>query len=136
MILMTCVDDNGGLRFNHRRQSRDVEIYRRIAKRFSGKTVMMTPDSVMLFNDVKDQIDIKIAENGLASVGKDDIYFAEDGPLAPLQNKIDMAIIYRWNRAYPSDVPFDLDLSAFSLKEKHDFKGHSHDDITEEIYVR
>jgi len=47
-------------------------------------------------------------------------------------------VCYRWNRHYPADQYFDIDLSAmgFALSESEDFPGKSHEKITREVYVK
>ena len=37
MTLIVCVDDNMGMLFNHRRQSKDVVVRERILKQAEGK---------------------------------------------------------------------------------------------------
>ena len=50
--------------------------------------------------------------------------------------KLEGLILYRWNRAYPSDVRWELDLSQFALTERAEFSGTSHETITRERYTR
>ena len=45
-------------------------------------------------------------------------------------------IVFKWNRVYPKDFEFELDLSKWKLAESSEFKGSSHDNITMEVYVR
>ena len=52
--------------------------------------------------------------------------------------KIDNIIIYKWNRIYPSDLYFDIDIKngQWKLIETEEFQGSSHEKITKEIYRR
>ena len=50
-------------------------------------------------------------------------------------DRLEQVILYRWNRDYPADVRFTLDLSGFRLRQRVDFAGSSHEKITEEIYT-
>jgi hypothetical protein len=47
-------------------------------------------------------------------------------------------VVYRWNRRYPGDVFFDLDVSAAPWRcvETEEFVGSSHEKITKEVYVK
>ena len=51
---------------------------------------------------------------------------------------IEKIILYRWNRKYPADFRFDINLedSEWKLAETREFTGSSHEKITEEVYVR
>ena len=62
-----------------------------------------------------------------------DFYFLED---ENYNGNIDKIIIYKWNRDYPADKYFDIDLSSYELISTQDFQGSSHDLITEEIYIK
>lgn len=49
---------------------------------------------------------------------------------------IELVILYRWNRTYPADVYLDLDLSQWERNVQHEFRGSSHEKITEVKYER
>ena len=49
---------------------------------------------------------------------------------------IEKLMIFKWNRVYPKDFEFDIDLSEWKLSQSSEFKGSSHDNITMEVYVR
>ena len=55
MILISCVDDGLGLRFNHRRQSRDKALAQHILRRTGGE-IWLHPDSAKLFADWPDAV--------------------------------------------------------------------------------
>ena len=65
-----------------------------------------------------------------------DYYFAEDGEISA--ENVERVYLYRWNRLYPSDRKFTVDLSALGFVQKsiEDFAGYSHECITEEIYMK
>ena len=53
------------------------------------------------------------------------------------EDKAEKIIIFRWNRDYPADFYFDIDLQQnWQLESSADFVGSSHDKITEETYTR
>ena len=51
------------------------------------------------------------------------------------REKLESLVLYRWNRRYPADVYFDLDLSQWRLVSRREFSGTSHDTITKEVYL-
>ena len=52
------------------------------------------------------------------------------------QIQVDSVILYKWNRVYPADQYFAMDLSGWKLVETVEFPGSSHEKITEERYER
>ena len=56
----------------------------------------------------------------------------------PVLGRASQIVIYRWNKEYPADRFFDVNLSAegFRFYRKTDFPGTSHNDIDREVYVR
>lgn len=135
MILITCVDNNMGMLFNHRRQSQDRVLKERILKSASGKIIWMNHYSE---NQFKDFENYNIDEHFLSKAACNDICFVEDCSVAPFEQKIEKIILYKWNRDYPADFYFDIPLSehGWKLISSEDFVGSSHDKITEEIYVK
>ena len=67
------------------------------------------------------------------SVG-DEGGFAPD--LSGEEERIQEIYLYRWNRDYPADVYFPVDLSGWNCVETKEFAGSSHEKITRERYVR
>ena len=52
-------------------------------------------------------------------------------------DKVDEIYLFQWNRDYPADVYFSLDLNSDYKKIKtEDFAGYSHEKITLEIYQK
>ena len=45
-------------------------------------------------------------------------------------------ILCHWNRDYPADMYFKMDLGSWKLAETQEYTGSSHEKITEERYVR
>ena len=62
----------------------------------------------------------------------------ENKSLFNYENKINTLVIYKWNRLYPSDLYFDIDLknNSWQLINSEDFVGSSHEKITKETYRR
>ena len=80
---------------------------------------------------------IRVAEDFLDQAGAGEYCLLEDREAAPYLDKIEKIILYRWNRAYPGDFFFDIDLNEGWRKiSSTDFPGSSHEKITEEVYVK
>lgn len=128
MTLYICLDDRNGLRFNHRRQSRDSAVLEDIRSRLAG------PLGIDAFSETL------IREAEIPYVLSQDTadFFTEDLPSEELLEKTEILVIYRWNRHYPSDVTWEPDLSGmgFVLTDTSDFPGTSHECITREVYCR
>ena len=135
MTVVLCIDDTGGMMFNHRRQSRDRYVYADMAKE-EFDVLRMDEYSLPLFSEEK--VRIECSKDFLSDAQEGDICFVEDRDIFPYLNKINRVIIYRWNRRYPWDVDFKIDLKAegFAIKTVNEFSGYSHEKITKEIYER
>ncbi len=131
MKVIICLDDNGGMLFNNRRQSRDKEVLKDIVNNLKGNKIYLSPFSQKLFADYPDSV---IAdEDFLVEAGENDVCFIENKPLKDVSG-ISEITVYKWNRIYPSDLKCDIDFSLYNLVESVDFKGFSHDKITKETY--
>lgn len=131
MKIAICLDNNNGMMFNNRRQSRDSVLINNLIEFADGNTIFVSEYSKPLFPD-----DVVVSAEPTAVASKDDICFIED--LDVDYTCADELIIYRWNRDYPSDKSFNFDISAngFYLLNSNDFEGSSHEKITREIYER
>ncbi len=133
MIVIICIDDNGGMMFNRRRQSRDRLLRQRVLDMEDFSRLLMNEFSSEQFEE-KSSI-ITVSESFLEDAGENDCCFVEDRSLKPFEDRIEKLIVYRWNRVYPSDFRLDLNLEAWTLIQSADFEGSSHEKITEEVYV-
>lgn len=135
MIVITCIDDDMGMLFNNRRQSKDSVLRARILDKSAGHKLWMNHYSAKQFEgDETPQVNVE--EDFLLEATPGDYCFVETQPLQAYEKWIEKLILYRWNRKYPSDLKFDLDLRGWKLLESTDFPGNSHDKITEEVYVK
>lgn len=136
MILLAAVDDRLGMAFNHRRQSRDEALRRAVIADAAGAPLWMSAYSLRQFKEKADA-DICVSDNFLFEAAQGEFCFAETASPAIAAGRIEKIILYRWNRSYPADIYFDIDLSGgWFLAESTDFAGKSHEKITKEVYLR
>lgn len=133
MIAIICIDDNNGMIFNNRRQSRDKTIIERIIRISEGSTLWMNKYSVKLFPD---NDNICVSDNFLSECKENEFIFVENSSLLPVEAKITKLIVFKWNCSYPYDVILDIDIEKMKLVSVDDFEGNSHEKITMEVYER
>lgn len=133
MKVMVFLDDNKGMMFHHRRQSRDKVLIERIQRICKGHRLWMNTYSYKLYSEIADSC---VSEKFMQEAEKDDFCLVEMDHLKLYEDKIERLIVYWWNRKYPSDFQFDLDLREWKLISSEEFSGFSHDKITEEIYEK
>lgn len=135
MKVIVCLDVSNGMLFNMRRQSQDKVLRQDILNNLNGSRLLMNEYSFKQFKE-ESQDAIIIEEKFLSIADKDDFCFVENVPLSQYEQKISTLIIYHWNRKYPADLYFDLELQNWDLISTEDFTGNSHEKITKEIYIR
>lgn len=132
MKVIFCMDDRGGLLFNHSRQSRDREVIADIVGDLDGKSIYIDTYSADQFKNIENAVCV----DTLSSV-RDGVCFVENVALTDFGDAITELTVYKWNRHYPSDTKLpDSFLDGFTLQKTLDFPGHSHEKITKEIYVK
>ena len=126
MNIIICLDDNNGMMFNKRRQSQDRILRADLKEFIKDKDLYMNNYSYKLYKDI-DNGNIKVSENFLEQCTENDFCLVEDKLLNNYINKINNIIIYKWNRIYPSDLYFDINLTSNSweLLETKGFEGSS-----------
>jgi len=123
MKLIICLDEAFGQAFNKRRQSRDSKVLEKILEICGDKPLYINEYSKELFS-----------EKGIVSMPeKGEFYFAETEEIKENPEEI---YIFWWNRLYPSDLKFSVDLKNYDLIKSCDFCGTSHDKITLSHYRR
>ena len=132
MEIIICLDNNKGMLFNNRRQSRDSKVLEDIKNGLEDKLTIF-PFSEKLVSNA--EIPYEIVSD---TVSENAVLFVEDRGIKeflPVTNKIS---VYRWNRVYPADMSLDIVLSAegFQITQTVDFEGTSHEKITKEVYER
>ena len=129
MKIIICLDDNGGMLFNNRRQCRDRVVCEDVVKNLNGEKLFISPFSQILFESYKN--DVLACEDFLT---KGNVCFVENQVLSSCN--ADEVIVYRWNRNYPSDFYCDIDFSKYSLLQQTEFEGFSHEKITKQIFIK
>ncbi len=135
MTIAICLDDDNGILFNGRRQSRDrVLINDLINSAAADQMIWIHPYSLPLFQEFADRV--RVDEDYLHRAADTDICFVEREKLSGMQDRIDGWIVYRWNRRYPSDNKLTTELDGYRKTAERDFAGSSHERITREEYSR
>lgn len=136
MKVIVCLDDSLGMMFNQRRQSRDRAVTADILRMTSGSRLYIDQYSEKLFADVDGEY--TVSRDVLTDAAKGEYCFVERQRLSPYEEVIEEIIVYRWNRRYPADLFFDIDVEkqGFSMVHREEFEGYSHDKITKEIFRR
>ena len=137
-VVFVCVDNDNGMMFNNRRCSSDITVTQRILDwvKERNKTLCMEAYSKPLFDKIPDHgVPIKIFDTARELVNSDEeILFVERNDCFDVYPHT--LIMFRWNRSYPSDTKFCMDLQdSFLMVESEEFFGVSHDNITKEVYV-
>ena len=136
MIVIACVDDNNGMLFHQRRQSRDIALYNHILQLTEGKKLLMNEYSAKQF--LKEEHQNVIVQSDFLDIAQEQDYcFVENTDISQYGNDIQKIILYRWNRVYPADYYFQFPINKYiwKLQKVSDIKGNSHDMITEEVYT-
>ncbi|MCC8067352.1 MAG: ribonuclease Z [Clostridiales bacterium] len=132
MILIAAIDDHGGMMFHHRRQSRDRIMIEKILAVCGDEKIRMSAYSAGLFPSASVIVD----DEFLISAGEGELCFAEVPPLFPFEDRIEKIFLFQWNRHYPADLYFDIDLSKWKRIDMEEFAGFSHEKITLETYIK
>ena len=135
MIAIVCIDDNGGMMFNNRRQSRDSILIDKITEITKGSKLWLNKYSYSLFEE-KNMSNINVDESFVLEAANGEYCFAENISLKGYEKWIEKLIVFKWNRVYPNDFELEFDLSTWKLVESSELKGNSHDKITMEVYVK
>ena len=128
MKLIVCLDDNNGMMFNKRRQSRDKILIENVLEICKGEKLYTNEYSAKLFPENS----VEVIEN--PAEFENGYCFAEN--FLVNEENVEEIIVYKWNRLYPADTYFNINLENWTLAEVVDFEGSSHEKITRERYVR
>ena len=128
MILVFCVENSMGLRFNHRRCSRDREVCRDLLEKAGGE-LWLARESVGLFGDFPEAV-LHVVEDPDKTPPGCFCFWEAPAPEA----QPEAVFLYRWNRDYPSDEKFSFPAGPWHMTQTREFPGFSHPVITAEYY--
>lgn len=136
MNVMVVVDDNGGMLFNSRRQSQDSALRAYILNITKNSVLWMNQYSLRQFGAVPPNV--RISEDYLSEAGRGEYCFVEDKNIGEVSDKLEMLILFHWNRSYPSDMKLDYDpsVNGMHIKSTADMVGQAHEKITVEVWER
>ncbi len=135
MKLILCVDDQGGLSFNHRRQSQDRAVRDNMLQMCGDTKLWVTAYTAQQFDDAQ-QAKLMISETGFENAASDDFCFVEDLKPETYIDSASQIVLYHWNRRYPADRKLTLPLHGWKCIKCTEFAGYSHEKITKEVYTR
>lgn len=133
MNIIVCLDKSNGMSFMGKRQSMDCVLREKVLEISSGARLLMSSYSAKQFENNETII---VDENFLNNAGQGDFCFIENKEIT--SENVEAFYIFNWNRKYPGDLFFAVDLKAEGFKriKKEEFQGNSHDKITLEVYSR
>ena len=133
MNIIVCIDKNNGMSFCGKRQSMDCVLREKVLEIVGASRLLMSSYSAKQFENTES---IVIDYDFLNNANQGDFCFVENKEIS--SENVEAFYIFNWNRKYPADLFFTVDLKAEGFKKikKEEFKGNSHDKITLEIYSR
>ena len=136
MKIIVCLDDYGGMLFNFRRQSRDRVLIQDIMSNLGSQKLYITEFSEILFSEYEGKYEI--VDDFSALINENCLCFVENIDVSSFIDRISEVTVYNWNRVYPRDFVFDINLEkeGFSLMSTHEIEGYSHENIRKEVYKR
>lgn len=136
MNICVCIDDDKGMSFFGKRQSRDKKLIERLLSHTEYNKIYVSEYSLPLFSDYND--DRITLTCDFPCDEEDSICFFELEHILEYDKDIHTLIIYKWNRRYPSDkkFPYLPENKGYALTSTVDFEGNSHELITEEVWKR
>ena len=135
MKIIVCLDDYGGMMFNFRRQSRDRVLIEDVISDLGDQKIYILKYSELLFESYVGKYEIV---DDFSELGEAAVCFVENVDVKPYIDRISAVTVYNWNRVYPRDLVFDINLEkeGFSLMSSREFQGYSHENIRKEVYER
>ena len=132
MNFIFCVDDNYGMMFNSRRQSKDIKVINNILNFSKDYTLNIDPYSLDQFSKFNLE-NINVSKDFLKNIKDNNFYFVENQSIELIKDKIKKITLFKWNRIYPADFYFNKSiLINYNLLNIYEFTGNSHEKITRE----
>lgn len=145
MKVIFVLDQKNGMMFNHRRQSFDQAIIKKVAKdvnEVEGR-LWLSDYSKELFASYDVNI-MPLEEFNLTAINDNDVVYVEniDVDLEEMIADKEMSVelnFYRWDKVYPSDKKMTFTkelLDAFFVKDSYELSGETHDVISVEVWSK
>lgn len=131
MKAIICTDSDSGITFNGRRVSQDIQQRKDLLNLIGDQPLYMNEKTMKLYCE---HPQCRLSDD--LTQRDQDVCLFETDEINQLQDKIDVLILYNWNRRYPYDSKLELDLSKYEFEEQAEFGGKSHEKITRTIYVK
>ena len=148
-MLIACVDDSLGMMFHNRRVSRDKAVIEDIVKMCGQNCLDIEEYSRKLFEtkegglekvEVLDFVSECSFADGFLDHFDGEYFFLENAQsiqnVMKQENSVEKLVLYYWNRKYPADQYFPIDLTEWTEESREEFPGNSHEKITKVIYVK
>lgn len=135
MVLVFTLDDDNGTRLANRRQSSDRVVGEKIAA-MAGEHLHMMQSSISFFkNNDMTGVPYTICSD-IWNLPHNAVFFAEEVLPCEIMNAAEKIYVFRWNRRYPSLVQDRINLNGYTKTILEEFPGHSHQNITLEVYTK
>ena len=134
MHIIVCLDEQKGMMFNRRRQSRDKKVREDMLSLIDGK-LWVSPYTARQFAS-EEQERLEVSEQFLSLAQQGEFCFVEEQDVLPYVEKIEDMIVYYWKRHYPADMFFTVNLEEFELQESIPLVGNSHPEMIRERYQK
>ena len=131
MKLIFCLEKNKGMMFFGKRHSQDRELRKKLIEMTEGHKLWMSTYSAKQFAEYSSII---VDDDYMSKAQSDDYCFVEDKGYSV--DGVSEIVLCHWNRKYPSDKFFEIDLKkeGFKKESTEDIKGSSHEKITIEVW--
>lgn len=131
MKLIICLEKNKGMMFFGKRHSQDRELRKKLIEMTDGHKLWMSTYSAKQFAEYSSII---VDDDYMSKAESNDYCFVEDKAYSV--DGVSEIVLCHWNRKYPSDKFFDIDLKkeGFKKESTEDIKGSSHEKITIEVW--
>lgn len=131
MKLIICLEKDKGMMFFGKRHSQDRNLRKKLIEMTAGHKLWMSNYSAKQFTEYSSII---VDDDYMNKAEFDDYCFVEDK--AYRTDGVSEIVLCHWNRKYPSDKFFEIDLKkeGFKKESSEDIKGSSHEKITIEVW--
>lgn len=145
MKFIFVLDQKNGMMFNHRRQSFDQAILKKIVADVNEVEgcLWLSDYSKELFASYDVNI-MPLEEFNLTAINDNDVVYVEnidvdlEAMIADKEVSVELNF-YRWDKVYPSDKKMNFTkelLDAFFVKDSYELSGETHDVISVEVWKR